>query len=217
MGAFIDLSGQRFGRLLAVERVGTSGGGALWLCKCDCGQEHRVRANALRVGATLSCGCLQKEVARKTIIENSYIHGGEPHRLYVIWMRMNSRCNSKTAHFYHRYGGRGITICDEWRSFICFRNWALANGYEDNLTLDRIDNDGNYSPDNCRWADWKTQANNTSTNVYVEINGEWLSFTSAARKLGVNVNTARNRVFRGMTHEEALLTPIKSRGASTIS
>ena len=156
-----DLTGQRFSRLVVLERVESdSCRNTMWRCRCDCGNETVVRAAYLNNGHTTSCGCYHRE--RVSVRKSPNIkHGESQSRLYKIWCCMKDRCYRPKNTCYKYYGGRGITICDEWRNdFSTFHNWALANGYREDLTIDRKDNDKGYSPENCRWVDRKTQIEN---------------------------------------------------------
>ncbi len=166
MGKFIDFTGQRFGRLTVIERDGSRGKNATWLCQCICGKQTVVSSYDLKRGNTSSCGCIQREKAAQRVL----VHGKRRTRLYAVWASIKSRCYNPASNRYGRYGGRGIKVCDEWlHDFGAFYNWAMSNGYDENAprgkcTIDRIDNDKGYSPDNCRWVDMGTQSNNRSNS-----------------------------------------------------
>lgn len=157
----LDLTGKRFGRLTAVRAVGSNPqGNAMWECVCECGKTAIVNSQRLKSGKTKSCGCYNRDltIARNKLHkDNRY----KDKRLYRIYYGMRSRCYNKNEYHYPDWGGRGIRICDEWLcDFYAFQEWAFSNGYDPALSIDRIDNDGDYHPNNCRWATAKQQAKN---------------------------------------------------------
>lgn len=162
MSGKIDLTGNRYGRLVVLREAEKRGKHLYWYCLCDCGNTKAIGGRHLKSGATTSCGCLQKEA----LIKSHTTHGKSKTRLYYVWLDMRNRCNRSNLKGYNRYGGRGITVCDEWQnSYEAFEKWAYANGYDENATyskctIDRIDNDKGYSPDNCRWVSMKEQCKN---------------------------------------------------------
>ena len=173
MGKFIDLTGQRFGRLTVIKQAAhDTSGKVCWFCRCDCGNTAVISSNSLRRGATRSCGCIANEIrARHAQIagvargQQLKKHGHAGSRLYSVWKTMRQRCNNPNNPDYPDYGGRGITVCQAWSDFQAFYTWALSVGYDPSApfgqcTLDRIDNSKGYSPDNCRFVNLQIQANN---------------------------------------------------------
>ncbi len=203
-----DLTGQRFGRLTVIrpDKYSPKSHGTRWLCKCDCGKKKTVLASCLKRGLTISCGCFSSEQKSK----RTKTHGfGNRDRLYRIWSNMKSRCYSQTDRNFKRYGARGIEICQEWRTdFLKFREWAIANGYQDGLSIDRIDNNKGYSPDNCRWADRTTQSNNRRTNVFITYHGETHTIAEWAMITGVKSATLASRKAHGWSDEECIEIPV---------
>ena len=212
--------GERYGRLLVVSPGETLAGNQKpgrrrqWICKCDCGNEKVAKEHNLRIGVTKSCGCIHREVSAKQGRETT-THGHTRNCSwspeYKSWVAMISRCTHTTNKQYHRYGGRGISICQEW---MVFENFLRDMGEKPTPkhTLDRIDNDGNYEPGNCRWATVQEQNRNRSSGVYFECFGERLSLTEWGEKTGIPIETIRSRIHKfGWSVEKALSTPPKSR------
>ena len=199
-----DLTGKRFGRYTVVRRADsyiskTGSYQSRWLCRCDCGNERIVFAQALKSGNSLSCGCYQKDAVTK--------HGWKGSRLYGIWHNMKHRCTNQNCKEYRNYGGRGISVCEEWMEFSPFKDWALDNGYSDALTIDRIDVDGNYEPTNCRWVSAKVQANNRRNNNYITVAGETRTITEWSTLSGISRQAIRWRLQHGWTTEDAVKQP----------
>lgn len=203
--AYKDLTGMMFGRLIVIEHVGTRNGHSLWKCKCDCGNVVEVVSGSLVSGNTQSCGCFRSQFAR----EKFTTHGMHGIKIYNVWRGMKSRCMNINTNYYSDYGGRGISVCEEWLEFINFYNWAMNSGYNGILTLDRVDNDGNYEPDNCRWSTMKEQANNTRTNVWYEYRGESKTLSQWSDICGIAQKRLRDRIGLGWTIERALFTPVR--------
>lgn len=182
-------------------------------CRCDCGTEKDVWRTNLTCGYSSSCGC----VPHAKMIERCTKHGGTRTRLYTVWSNMRRRCYEPQNKRYARYGGRGITVCDEWKDdFGAFRDWMLAQGYDETSpygkqTLDRIDNDGDYSPDNCRIVDIKKQNSNRCTRHLLEYNGFSMSITEWNNKMGYPDGCIDKRIRRGWSVERAITTPPKRR------
>ena len=186
-----DITGKKFGFLTVKEFVGYKKRRPFYKVVCDCGTEKEVCYWELVRGHSRSCGCLH----RKMVGDMARKHGESKTRLFKIWCGIKKRCLDQKSTRYSYYGGRGIKICDEWKNdFIPFRDWAQANGYTDELTIDRIDVNGDYCPENCQWATKEQQANNTRSNHYLEYKGVKHSMSEWCKILGLNYNTIRGRI-----------------------
>lgn len=175
----IDLKGQKFGKLEVIEQSKNHGRKVAWSCKCDCGKIIEVTSTHLISGHTKSCGCIY--------FRHFQTEGGKATRLYRIWIAMRKRCDNEKDIGYSYYGGRGIRVCDEWENdFVNFQTWSLSNGYAENLTIDRIDTNGNYCPENCRWSTKKEQATNRRSNKYLVIDGVKKTYTEWSLLIGRN-------------------------------
>lgn len=187
MGKLIDLTGKRFGRLTVIERVnGTVVRGkspkVFWRCKCDCGNIREIDGYSLRSGNTQSCGCIFMETITK--------HGGYGERLYKIWSQMKERCNNPHNKHYSYYGGKGVAVCEEWTEYAPFRDWSIKNGYSGGLSIDRIDPNKGYSPDNCRWITISENSRKASKKHIITVNG----ISKNCAEWETSLNLGRNAV-----------------------
>ena len=186
--------GQKIARLTLLKEIPACRGRS-WECLCDCGNKLTVNESLIRNGSVKSCGCLAKEY--KSV--GNVIHNLCNTRINKIYQGMKNRCSLKSSISYKNYGARGIKVCDEWlgeNGIINFYNWAIANGYNDNLTIDRIDNNGDYEPSNCRWTTRLEQQNNTRINRWFEYKGERLTLSQITRKYNINISTFCHRLRR---------------------
>ncbi len=204
----IDLTGRRFGRLTVIARAENSKDGrASWLCICDCGNKCIVVGDKLRRGEKKSCGCMMREWQHMSHSS----HGLSDSKLYRIWRSMRGRCKNPGVLCYKDYGGRGIKVCDEWESsFIAFLAWAVQAGYQDGLTIDRIDVNGDYSPQNCRWATRLEQSRNKRNSRFLEFQGERKTLSEWAEITGIPLNLISGRYTRGWSAERIFCEPIHS-------
>jgi hypothetical protein len=200
----IDLAGKVFGKLTVLE-YSHSNRYAYWKCRCECGKETIVRSSHLIAGLVKTCGCSWAENGKKTVIHAqnaNVIHGDSKSRLYNIWSNMLQRCENENATGFALYGGRGIKVCPEWHDYVVFKEWALKNGYRDDLTIDRESVNGNYEASNCRWADTETQANNTRRNIVLTLNNETMTASQWAKQLGISRTTFFRLLKQGKNLED---------------
>lgn len=206
MSKLCDLQGLTFGRLTVVRRVENKGTSAAWECECTCGRKCVVIGANLRRGLQQSCGCLRSE----KLSEAASTHKSSKTRLFTIWMSMIHRCENPTNTAYRNYGKRGIRVCPEWHEFVTFQEWAIQNGYNENLSIDRINNEQGYNPSNCRWVTMKEQQNNRTNNRIIEINGIKKTMAQWADETGISTRTIWYRLSVGKTGEE-IIAPVRRR------
>lgn len=196
----IDITGNKYGMLTPIKYLGNQ----KWLCQCDCGNQSIHYAHHLKHGDVKSCGCMT-EVWRE---QTRGFHQESKTRLYHIWDSMKQRCYNHNHVGYKWYGEKGIKVCEEWMDYLPFREWALSSGYAEDLSLDRVDSDKDYCPENCRWVTQTHQANNKSNNKYIEFDGKKLTYSQWAKETGLNKQTIRRRNLAGWSAEDILTTPI---------
>lgn len=213
----------RYGRLTVVKRAENKKIGnntrTMWECRCDCGNTVIVRSDSLNDGTTRSCGCLQKDWSRwlgQQPQEYKLTRGGESRdRLFNIWYLMKYRCQSPKSKAFCNYGGRGITVCDEWsddeNGYDVFKAWALNNGYYESACIDRIDNNKGYSPENCKWVDDYIQANNKRNNRVYTIGDKTHTVADWCKIYNIDKTVVYSRLYRKWNIEEALTTPVRER------
>lgn len=198
-GRFRDLTGKRFGRLLVIKRAPNKNRHVYWKCRCDCGNVVIVRGDALTRGSTVSCGCYHKDAVTK--------HGMYNTPIYAIWSSMLQRCENPNATGHDNYGDRNIKVCKRWHKFENFYD-DMGDRPSEEHTLDRIDNDGDYEPGNCRWATWEQQGRNRRDNKILKYKGKERCVSEWTKITGIGDSTLRMRLQRGWTTAEALTIPV---------
>ena len=202
----IDLTGKKFGRLTVLKQSGTKHKECVWECMCDCGNKTNVISSNLRKGHTKSCGCLNTERTKQANTK----HGLYGTKIHSTYYNMKNRCYNPNYYLYKHYGGKGITVCDEWlgeNGLSNFYNWSLKNGYADDKSIDRIDNEKGYCPENCRWTTMKQQQNNRTNNRIITVNGNSHTMKEWSEITGIGYGTIQSRINRGWSPEDAVLTP----------
>jgi hypothetical protein len=203
----LDIAGQKFNYLLAVSKTGErSGKHVVWEFLCDCGRNHRSTATDVKRGTTKSCGCMQGKIVSKIKTTHGATKNYKQTRTYMIWCGMKKRCSNPNTKHYENYGGRGIKVCERWNSF---ENFLTDMGDAPlGLSIDRIDNNGNYEPSNCRWATGKEQGANRRSTVLISAGGETKCVTEWALTVGISQGALWRRLKNGMPEEEAIFTPL---------
>lgn len=195
------MAGEKFGRWVVTDDNEVN---KQLFCKCECGNERWVDKRNLQKNLSKSCGCLQRQSASKSL----KTHGDSYSRLYRIFANMKTRCTNPNTSSWENYGGRGITLCDEWMKFETFKQWATTNGYSDDLSIDRIDNDKGYYPENCRWATRVEQNSNTRNNIFIYHNGEKLTLKQFSETTDVDYKTMQMRYKSGVRGNMELSKPV---------
>ena len=205
MGKFIDRTGQKYGKLTVLKFSGFKDKYSMWECLCECGNKTIVRGCNLGSGHTQSCGCM----FRVKSLEVNTTHNCTKTRLYKIWSGMKGRCYNPNDISYQNYGGRGVRICDEWMEFVNFRDWAISTGFSEvapreQFSIDRIDVNGDYSPENCRWVTLAEQRNNKQNTVYIDYGGEKLTAKEWSVKRNIPYKKIMDRLYKGFSAEKIL-------------
>ena len=200
----IDITGKRFGKLTVLKKhpEKSKSGNIRWICQCDCGNTTVVIGSHLRSNHTTSCGCNKL---------SKIANGHSAERIYRTWKKMHERCENPKHDRFKWYGAKGISVCKEWKDFMIFRNWAMANGYNDSLTIDRINFKGNYCPENCRWVDMKFQANNRSNNRIIEIDQKKFTVSQLSIEYNLSQSTIFNRLKLGWDVYRIIHTPERNK------
>ncbi len=205
MGGRLNLTGQTFGDWTVISVGPNKGKSGAHYCRCVCGTERLVTSSALKGGETTGCGCARSE----RLGNRARSHGKHTHHLYRTWLAMHDRCRRSNHDHFHRYGGRGISVCDRWNDFANFLE-DMENLWQPGLTLDRLDNEADYSPENCRWATKKEQARNKSTCVYITYNGETLTGAEWAERLGITPTAFYIRTSKGWPLQKVMQGPLRT-------
>ena len=204
-----ELLGKKFGQLTVIEQLPTnSHGEKKWLCVCDCGNKHEATSYNLAHGKTTRCAeCSYKAIAKKNIT-----HGRTPKHMFYCYTNMKTRCYNQNYYLFQHYGGKGITVCNEWlgeNGFQNFRKWSFENGYSEKMSIHRIANEKVYSPDNCRWTTMTVQQNNRTNNRMITVNGITDTMANWSRKNGIPYSTVQQRLARGWSEQDAVTIPLK--------